>query len=96
MRNLLQRYRWKELGLFIIPFMILLLGMMVVVGCLRLSGFFQHLAYGCLGRIRTPTGLLAVTILLSGLLSAFLVNSLLVRYTSLALRLARIVSRKAT
>ncbi len=27
MRNLLQRYRWKELGLFIIPFMILLLGM---------------------------------------------------------------------
>jgi len=28
MRNLLQRYRWKELGLFIIPFMILLLGML--------------------------------------------------------------------
>lgn len=27
MRNLLQRYRWKEFGLFIIPFMILLLGM---------------------------------------------------------------------
>lgn len=28
MKNILQRYRWKELGLFIIPFMILLLGMM--------------------------------------------------------------------
>ena len=26
-QNILKRYRWKELGLFIIPFMLMLLGM---------------------------------------------------------------------
>ncbi len=69
--------------------LVLLLGMMIVVGCLRLSGFFQRLAHGCLSRIQTPTGLLAVTILLSGLLSAFLVNDIVcLALTPLVLNLA--------
>ncbi len=70
--------------------LLLLLGMMIVVGCLRLSGFFQRLAHWCLSRIETPTGLLAVTILLSGLLSAFLVNDIVcLALTPLVLHLAR-------
>ncbi len=70
--------------------LILLLGMMVVVGCLRLSGFFRLLAHWCLDRIETPRGLLAVTILLSGLLSAFLVNDIVcLALTPLVLHLAR-------
>jgi Na+/H+ antiporter NhaD/arsenite permease-like protein len=48
------------------PTLLLLFGMMVVVGCLRLSGFFGRLTGWCLERIRTPNGLLAVTIVLSG------------------------------
>jgi len=70
--------------------LILLLGMMIVVGCLRLSGFFRLLAHGCLDRIETPKGLLAVTILLSGVLSAFLVNDIVcLALTPLVLHLAR-------
>lgn len=70
--------------------LILLLGMMIVVGCLRLSGFFRLLAHWCLGRIETPRGLLAVTILLSGVLSAFLVNDIVcLALTPLVLHLAR-------
>ncbi len=70
--------------------LILLLGMMIVVGCLRLSGFFRLLAHWCLDRIETPRGLLAVTILLSGLLSAFLVNDIVcLALTPLVLHLAR-------
>src|ERR1700728_1999775 len=37
----------------------LLFGMMVVIGFLRLSGFFQQLTAWALSRIRTPLGLLA-------------------------------------
>jgi Na+/H+ antiporter NhaD/arsenite permease-like protein len=70
--------------------LVLLLGMMVVVGCLRLSGFFRLLAHWCLDRIETPRGLLAVTILLSGVLSAFLVNDIVcLALTPLVLHLAR-------
>jgi Na+/H+ antiporter NhaD/arsenite permease-like protein len=70
--------------------LVLLLGMMVVVGCLRLSGFFRLLAHWCLGRIETPRGLLVVTILLSGVLSAFLVNDIVcLALTPLVLHLAR-------
>jgi Na+/H+ antiporter NhaD/arsenite permease-like protein len=70
--------------------LILLLGMMIVVGCLRLSGFFRLLAHWCLDRIETPRGLLAVTILLSGILSAFLVNDIVcLALTPLVLQLAR-------
>ena len=70
--------------------LILLLGMMIVVGCLRLSGFFRLLTHWCLARIETPRGLLAVTILLSGILSAFLVNDIVcLALTPLVLHLAR-------
>ncbi len=70
--------------------LILLLGMMIVVGCLRLSGFFRLLTHWCLDRIETPKGLLAVTILLSGVLSAFLVNDIVcLALTPLVLHLAR-------
>src|SRR5271166_1385508 len=48
--------------------LLLLFGMMVMVAFLRLSGFFQVLTGWCLERIRTPNGLLFVTIVLSGLL----------------------------
>src|SRR5438105_11918123 len=43
----------------------LLFGMMVVIGFLRLSGFFLRMTAWALQRLRTPLGLLAVTITLS-------------------------------
>jgi Na+/H+ antiporter NhaD/arsenite permease-like protein len=68
----------------------LLFGMMVVVGVLRLSGFFERLTNRALRRIRTPHGLLAATIMLSGVLSAFLINDVVcVALTPLVLHLAR-------
>ncbi len=68
----------------------LLFGMMVVVGVLRLSGFFERLTGMALRRITTPKGLLAVTIGLSGVLSAFLINDVVcVALTPLVLHLAR-------
>jgi Na+/H+ antiporter NhaD/arsenite permease-like protein len=69
---------------------LLLFGMMVVVAYLRLSGFFERLAGFSLARVRTPHGLLAVIIALSGLLSAFLVNDIVcLALTPLVLRLAQ-------
>ncbi len=68
----------------------LLFGMMVVIGFLRLSGFFQQVTASALRRIRTPPGLLAMTITLSGLLSAFLINDIVcLTLTPLVLHLAR-------
>lgn len=68
----------------------LLFGMMVVVGFLRLSGFFQRLTARALRRIQTPLGLLFVTISLSGVLSAFLINDIIcLTLTPLVLHLAR-------
>jgi Na+/H+ antiporter NhaD/arsenite permease-like protein len=68
----------------------LLFGMMVVIGFLRLSGFFQRVTASALRRIRTPLGLLAVTITLSGLLSAFFINDIVcLTLTPLVLHLAR-------
>lgn len=52
----------------------LLLGMMVVVAFLRRAGFFEVLAGWSLGRFRSPPAMLAATMLLSGILSALLVN----------------------
>ena len=69
---------------------VLLFGMMVVVAYLRLSGFFTKLADSILGRFRTPRSLLAVTIALSGVLSAFLVNDIVcLALTPLVIHLAR-------
>jgi Na+/H+ antiporter NhaD/arsenite permease-like protein len=68
----------------------LLFGMMVVVGYLRLAHFFEWLAGWALRRVSTAKGLLAATILLSGGLSAFLVNDIVcLALTPLVLHLAR-------
>ena len=52
----------------------LLLGMMIVVANLRLSGFFAVANAWIATRARRPVGLLAAVILISGVFSAFLVN----------------------
>ncbi|VTR97057.1 citrate transporter : Na+/H+ antiporter NhaD-like permease OS=Singulisphaera acidiphila (strain ATCC BAA-1392 / DSM 18658 / VKM B-2454 / MOB10) GN=Sinac_2218 PE=4 SV=1: CitMHS [Gemmata massiliana] len=68
----------------------LLLGMMVVVAFLRRAGFFARLAGLALGRVKSPSGLLAVTMLLSGSLSALLVNDVVcLALTPLVLHLTR-------
>ena len=68
----------------------LLFGMMVVVGFLRLSGLLQRLTGLAFDRIRSPRGLLAVTITISGVLSAFLINDIVcLALTPLVLHLAR-------
>ena len=68
----------------------LLFGMMVVVGFLRISGFFVRLAHWSLDRVRGPHALLASVIVLSGLLSAFLVNDIVcLALTPLVLHLSR-------
>ena len=68
----------------------LLFGMMVVVGFLRISGVFARLTRWSLGRIRTPRAMLAITIMLAGVLSAFLVNDIVcLAITPLVIHLAR-------
>ncbi len=64
--------------------------MMVVVGFLRLSGFFERLTAGrCCASVR-PLGLLAATVALSGVLSAFFINDIVcLALAPLVLRLAR-------
>jgi Na+/H+ antiporter NhaD/arsenite permease-like protein len=52
----------------------LLLGMMIVVANLRVSGFFRLVNAWIATHVRHPLGLLAAVVLTSGLLSAFLVN----------------------
>jgi Na+/H+ antiporter NhaD/arsenite permease-like protein len=69
---------------------ILLFGMMVIVAYLRLSGAFDKLANTTFGHFHTPRGLLAVTIILSGVLSAFLVNDIVcLALTPLVIQSAR-------
>jgi Na+/H+ antiporter NhaD/arsenite permease-like protein len=48
--------------------------MMIIGGVLRLSGFFERLAGMAVRRVTTPKCLLAVTIGVSGVLSAFLIS----------------------
>jgi Na+/H+ antiporter NhaD/arsenite permease-like protein len=55
----------------------LLLGMMIIVANLRLSGAFAYLAGKVFGRSHTGFGLLATTIALSGVLAAFFVNDVI-------------------
>jgi Na+/H+ antiporter NhaD/arsenite permease-like protein len=52
----------------------LLLGMMIVVGNLRLSGFFRLVTGWAVARARHPLALLAAVTLTSGVFSAFLLN----------------------
>lgn len=68
----------------------LLLGMMIVVSTLRSAGLFELLAGWTMSRVGGGYGLLAVTIGMSGLLSAILVNDVVcVALTPLVLDLAR-------
>jgi len=68
----------------------LLLGMMIVVGFLRRAGFFDWLTGWVLDQVESPSGLLAMTMLLSGVLSAILVNDVVcLALTPLVLSLAR-------
>src|SRR5580704_18042722 len=70
--------------------LLLLFGMMIVVGSLRLSGFFWQLTTAALRHIGSPAGMLAATIALSGVLSAFLINDVVcVAMTPLVLHVAR-------
>jgi Na+/H+ antiporter NhaD/arsenite permease-like protein len=55
----------------------LLLGMMIIVANLRLSGAFGWLAQRVFGRAHTGFALLATTVLLSGVLAAFFVNDVI-------------------
>src|SRR5882724_9447741 len=56
------------------PTLMLLLGMMIVVANLRLSGAFTVAAQLVLARARTPRALLALTIDLAGVLAAVFIN----------------------
>ena len=56
------------------PTIVLLLGMMIVVANLRLSGFFRLATNWAIARARHPLALLAAIIAVTGILSAFLVN----------------------
>jgi Na+/H+ antiporter NhaD/arsenite permease-like protein len=72
----------------------LLFGMMVVVAYLRLGGFFRGLAAWVLARARSPHGVLAAVVALSGLLSAFLVNDVVcIALGPVVFRLARRLRR---
>jgi Na+/H+ antiporter NhaD/arsenite permease-like protein len=74
----------------------LLFGMMAVVAYLRLSGFFALATDGIAARFSEPLPLLTVTIGLSGVLSAFLVNDVVcVALTPLVLHLCRCLNRPA-
>src|SRR5258707_450987 len=53
---------------------VLLLGMMIVVANLRLSGFFRVITHWIAAYVRRPITLLGMVIFCSGVLSAFLVN----------------------
>src|SRR6202022_603460 len=53
---------------------VLLLGMMIVVANLRLSGFFRVITRWIAAYVRRPITLLGMIIVSSGVLSAFLVN----------------------
>jgi len=68
----------------------LLLGMMVVVGCLREAGFFERLADWVGAHFQSPLSLLAAVFILSGVLSAILVNDVVcLALTPLVLHMTR-------
>jgi Na+/H+ antiporter NhaD/arsenite permease-like protein len=73
---------------------VLLFGMMVLVAHLRLAGFFALATERIAGRFSGPFSLLGVTIALSGILSAFLVNDVVcVALTPLVLHLCQRLKR---
>jgi Na+/H+ antiporter NhaD/arsenite permease-like protein len=73
---------------------ILLFGMMVVVAYLRMAGFFALATERIASHFSSPLTLLAVIIVLSGVLSAFLVNDVVcVALTPLVLHLCQRLKR---
>ncbi|MBV9051273.1 MAG: anion transporter, partial [Hyphomicrobiales bacterium] len=76
---------------------VLLLGMMIVVANLRLSGFFGIVNNWVVARARHPLALLCGVILMSGILSAFLVNDAICLVLTLpVLDIARRLGRDPT
>jgi Na+/H+ antiporter NhaD/arsenite permease-like protein len=72
----------------------LLLGMMILVANLRLSGFFRLINAWIVGRARRPLSLLVAVTLASGLLSAFLLNdAICLVMTPLVIEVARRLRR---
>ncbi|MGH8217095.1 MAG: anion transporter [Steroidobacteraceae bacterium] len=72
----------------------LLLGMMIVVADLRLSGLFHRVSAWAAARARRPIVLLAVISLVSGIFSAFLVNdTVCLVLTPLVIELTRRLKR---
>jgi Na+/H+ antiporter NhaD/arsenite permease-like protein len=75
----------------------LLLGMMIVVANLRLSGFFRLASNFFVARARRPLMLLLAIVAISGCFSAFLVNdTICLVMTPLTLDLVRRLKRNAT
>jgi Na+/H+ antiporter NhaD/arsenite permease-like protein len=73
----------------------LLLGVMIVVANLRLSGFFRWIGNGAVARAGHPLALLAAVILTAGCFSAFLVNdTICLALTPLVLDLVLRLRRK--
>src|SRR5262249_60676808 len=73
----------------------LLLGMMIVVGNLRLSGFSRLVPHGAVASARHPLALLAAVTLTSGVFSAFLLNdAICLVMTPLVADVARRLNRR--
>jgi Na+/H+ antiporter NhaD/arsenite permease-like protein len=84
----------EAVGAVDFPTIALLFGMMVVVAYLRLGGFFRRIAAQVLGRARSPHGVLAAVVLLSGTMSAFAVNDIVcLAFLPVVMRLAERVRR---
>lgn len=72
----------------------LLLGMMIVVANLRLSGFFRMVTGWAVGRAGHPALLLAAVVVTTGVLSAFLVNdAICLVMTPIVITLTRALDR---
>jgi Na+/H+ antiporter NhaD/arsenite permease-like protein len=69
---------------------VFILGMMIVIGYLEVSGFFEKVEWLILGRARSTRDLLALVILSSGLLSALFMNdTICLMLTPVVVRLTR-------
>ena len=87
-----EAYRLVDLGT-----LVLLFGMMVLVGHLRLAGFFRWAGVAVARRARTPRQLLAGLVALSGLLSAlFLNDTVCLALTPLVLEVTAALGVRAT
>jgi Na+/H+ antiporter NhaD/arsenite permease-like protein len=87
-----QAYRSVDLAT-----LVLLFGMMIVVGHLRLAGFFRWSGVWIARRARTPRQLLAGLVATAGVLSALFVNdTVCLAFTPLVLEVTRTLGVRAT